>query len=120
GFDEQLAGAAIGATREFPVSYPNDFSVPELAGATVDYSIRVKGIRRKELLPLDDDFAKEVSDLDSLEALKAQVHDDLQKGAEHDAEHKMRHDLLAELSGRIKSVPEALVEQEIDRRLEEF
>lgn len=120
GFNEQLAGAPMGATREFPVNYPSDYGVPELAGATVDYEIRIKGIRRKELLPLDDDFAKEVSDLDSLEALRSRVQEDLQKGAEHDAEHKMRHDLLTELSGRIKSVPEALVEQEIDRRLEEF
>ncbi len=120
GFNEQLVGAPIGATRAFPVTYPGDYSVPELAGATVDYEITLKGIRRKELLPLDDDFAKEVSDLDSLEALRAQVHEDLQKGAEHDAEHKLRHDLLAELSGRVKSVPDALVEQEIDRRLEEF
>ncbi|HXT71457.1 MAG TPA: trigger factor [Vicinamibacterales bacterium] len=120
GFNEQLTGAPVGATREFPVNYPADYSVPELAGATVDYEIRLKGIRRKELLPLDDDFAKEVSDLDSLEALRSQVQQDLQKGAEHDAEHKLRHDLLAELSGRIKAVPEALVEQEIDRRLEEF
>jgi trigger factor len=120
GFNEQLIGAPTGATRAFPVTYPSDYSVPELAGATVDYEITLKGIRRKELLPLDDDFAKEVSDLDTLEALRAQVHEDLQKGAEQDAEHKLRHDLLAELSGRIKAVPEALVEQEIDRRLEEF
>ena len=120
GFNDELAGAPIGATRAFPVTYPETYEVPELAGATVDYEITVKGIRRKELLPLDDDFAKEVSDLDSLEALRKQVQEDLQKGAEHDSEHKLRHDLLAELSGRIKSVPEALVEQEVDRRLEEF
>ena len=120
GFNEQLVGAPIGATREFPVNYPGDYGVAELAGATVDYSIRLKGIRRKEVLPLDDDFAKEVSDLDTLEALRAQVHEDLQKGAEQDSEHKVRHDLLAELTSRIKSVPDALVEQEIDRRLEEF
>jgi trigger factor len=120
GFNEKLSGSPVGATRSFPVDYPPDYSVPELAGSTVDYEILVKGIRRKELLPLDDDFAKEVSDLDSLDALKAQIQEDLQKGAEHDAEHKLRHDLLSELSSRIKSVPEALVEQEIDRRLEEF
>jgi trigger factor len=120
GFNDQLSGVPIGGSRSFPVDYPSDYSVPELAGATVDYDITVKGIRRKELLPLDDDFAKEVSDLDSLESLRAQVQEDLQKGAEHDAEHKLRHDLLAELSARIKSVPEVLIEQEIDRRLEEF
>ena len=120
GFNDNLTGAPIGASRAFPVSYPQEYDVPELAGATVDYDIVVKGIRRKELLPLDDDFAKEVSDLDSMEALRGQVHEDLQKGAEQDAEHKLRHDLLAELTSRIKSVPEALVDQEIDRRLEEF
>src|SRR5690349_5941892 len=84
GFNEQLMGAPIGATREFPVTYPADYSVPELAGATVDYEVMVKGIRRKELLPLDDDFAKEVSDLDSLDALRSRVQEDLQHGAEHD------------------------------------
>ena len=46
----------------FTVTYPADYEVQELAGATVDYDVTVKGIRRKELLPLDDDFAKEVSD----------------------------------------------------------
>ena len=120
GFNEQLTGAPIGATRSFPVTYPAEYEVPELAGATVDYEITVKGIRRKEILPLDDDFAKEVSDLDTLDALRAQIQQDLQKGAEQDAEHKLRHDLLTELSGRIRAVPDALVEQEIDRRLEEF
>ena len=120
GFNDQLAGVPMGGTRAFPVTYPAEHEVPELAGATVDYEITVKGIRRKELLPLDDDFAKEVSDLDSLEALRAQIHEGLRNGAEHDAEHKMRHDLLAELSGRIKSVPDVLVEAEVDRRLEEF
>ena len=102
------------------MTYPADYEVQELAGATVDYAVTVKGIRRKELLPLDDEFAKEVSDLETLDALRERIHEDLQHGAEHDAEHKMRHDLLTELGGRVKTVPDVLVEQEIDRRLEEF
>jgi trigger factor len=72
------------------------------------------------LLALDDEFAKEVSELESLDALRARIHEDLQHGAEHDAEHKMRHDLLTELGGRVKAVPDVLVDEEIDRRLEEF
>lgn len=119
-FNQHLTGVPVGASRDFAVTYPTDYEVAELSGATIDYSVTVKGIRRKELLPLDDEFAKEVSDLDTLEALRARIHEDLQHGAEHDAEHKMRHDLLAELGGRVKSVPDVLVEQEIDRRLEEF
>ena len=85
---------------------PRSTSVPELAGATVDYDLTVKGIRRKELLPIDDDFAKEVSDAETLEELRTRIQEDLQKGAEHDAEHKVRHDLLTELSSRIKATPE--------------
>src|SRR5262245_30294362 len=120
GFNDQLTGAPIGASRAFPVAYAADYQVPELAGATVDYDLTVKGIRRKELLPIDDDFAKEVSDAETLDDLRTRIREDLQKGAEHDAEHKMRHDLLTELSSRVKATPEVLVEQEIDRRLEEF
>ena len=120
GFNDQLTGAPLGASRAFPVTYEDSYEVPELAGATVDYDLTVKGIRRKELLPLDDEFAKEVSDTETLDALRKQVHEDLQRGAEQDAEHKVRHDLLNEISSRVKTVPDVLVEQEIDRRLEEF
>ena len=119
-FNKELANAPIGATREFAVSYADDYEVKEMAGATIDYSVLIKSIRRKELLPLDDDFAKEVSDLESLDALRARIKEDLQHGAEHDADHKLRHDLLTELGGRVRNVPDVLVEQEIDRRLEEF
>ena len=102
------------------MTYPTDYEVEELRGATVDYQVTTKGLRRRELLPLDDDFAKEVSDVDTLEALRARVREDLQRGAEEESGHKVRHDLLKELSQRVKSVPEVLVDQEIDRRLEEF
>lgn len=119
-FNTHLAGAPLGATRDFAVTYADDYEIKELAGATIDYSITVKGIRRKELLPLDDEFAKEVSELDTLAALRDRIREDLHHGAEHDAEHKLRHDLLAELGSRVKAVPEVLVDQEIDRRLEEF
>jgi trigger factor len=120
GFDEHLAGAAAGDVRAFTATYPPDYGVAELAGATVDYEITVKGIRRKEVLPLDDEFAKEVSDVDTLDALRDRLRADLQKGAEHEAEHQVRHDLLTALSSRVKATPEVLVDQEIDRRLEEF
>ena len=80
GFNEQLIGAPLGASRSFPVTYEATYEVPELAGATVDYELTVKGIRRKELLPLDDEFAKEVSDAETLEGLRKQVQEDLQRG----------------------------------------
>jgi trigger factor len=120
GFDEHLAGTSAGDERTFTVDYPSTYEVAELAGARVDYAVAVKGIRRRELLPIDDDFAKEVSELETLEALRERVREDLQHGAEHEAEHEMRHGLVQELARRASAAPEVLVEQEIDRRLEEF
>jgi trigger factor len=120
GFDDQLTGTAAGDTRSFPVTFPVTYEVEELRGATVDYEIAVKGIRRKELLPLDDDFAKEVSDVETMDALRERVREDLQKGAEADADHQVRHELLQRLSTRLSTPPEVLVEHEVDRRLEEF
>ena len=120
GFDTQLSGTNAGEARSFTVSYPQDYEVPELAGATVDYDATIKGVRRKELLPLDDDFAKEVSELETLDALRDRVREDLQKGAEHDAEHQVRHELLQTLASRLKTAPDVLVDHEIERRLEDF
>ena len=120
GFDVNLTGAREGDTREFTVTYPKEYEIAELAGATVDYVAKVKGVRRRELLPLDDEFAKEVSDVETLEALRDRVREDLQRGAEEDSTHRVRHELLQTLSARVKTVPDVLVDQEIDRRLEEF
>jgi trigger factor len=120
GFDDHLLGASVGDERSFTISYAADYAIQELAGATVDYTIVVKGLRRKELLPLDDEFAREVSDLETLGALRDRLREDMQLEKQHEADHKVRHDLLRELSARLRTAPEALVEQEIDRRLEEF
>jgi len=120
GFDEHLTGAREGDTRHFTITYAADYETQELAGATVDYDTTIKGIRRRELLPIDDDFAKEVSDVETLEALRDRIRQDLQQGAEQESEHKLRHDLLHQLSGRVHTAPDVLVDQEVDRRLEEF
>jgi trigger factor len=120
GLDEGLVGASPGETREVTVTHGADDPTPELAGATVHYSVKLTAIRRKDLPALDDEFAKEVSDVDTLEALRDRIREDLQKGAEQDADHHMRLELLGELARRLTVVPDVLVEQEIDRRLEEF
>lgn len=103
------------------MTYPTEYEVLELAGVTVDYEVSVKGLRRKELAELTDEFAKEVSEVETLEALRDRIRHDLQHEAEHEAEHKVRHDLLQDLAGRMRTpVPAVLVDREIDRRLEEF
>jgi trigger factor len=121
GFDEHLTGVTAGQERDFTVTYPADYQPAELANTTVAYHATIKGVRRKELPELNDEFAKTVADVETLDALKDRIKHDLQHEAEHEADHKVRHDLLQQLAARMKSpVPTALVDREIDRRLEEF
>ncbi len=121
GFDEHLTGVTANQERDFSVTYPAEYEPKELAGTTVAYHATIKGVRRKELPELNDEFAKTVSDVETLDALKDRIKHDLQHEAEHEADHKVRHDLLQNLAARMKApVPTALVDREIDRRLEEF
>ena len=121
GFDEHLTGLSGGDQKSFTVNYPADYQMPDLAGKTVSYDAVVKAVRRKELAPLDDNFAKEVSEFETIDALREQVKKDLQHQAEHDADHAMRHDLLKTLAARLTAeVPATLVERETERRLEDL
>ena len=121
GFDDNLMGVKPGDQKSFTTEYPSDYAMPELAGKTVRYDAVIKAIRKKEIMPLDDAFAKEVSEFETLDALKEQVKKDLQHQAEHDADHAVRHDLLKLLSSRLTGdVPTVLVERETERRLEDL
>jgi trigger factor len=121
GFDEQLAGLAMGAQKTFDVKYPDDYAIKELAGTTVSYDVTVKAIRKRIVPELDDEFAKDLGDFASLDALKARVREDLEHEAKHEADRELRSELMKQLATRVTfEVPQALLEREIDRRVEEF
>jgi trigger factor len=121
GFDDELKGLAAGADKRFTVHYPGDYSVKEMAGTSVEYAVKVKDLRRKALPALDDEFAKDVGDFASVDALRDRIAQDLQREAEAEADRTLRGDLLKELAGRVTvDVPDSLVDREIERRTEEF
>jgi trigger factor len=121
GFDDQLIGLGVGDEKRFPVDYPADHSVKELAGTVVNYAVTVKGIKTKVVPALDDEFAKDLGEFDSLDALRSRVREDLQRDAERAAERELRNDLLRQLAGRVTfEIPDALLEREVERRTEEF
>ena len=121
GFDDELKGLTAGADKRFAIHYPDDYSVKEMAGTSVEYAVKVKDLRRKALPALDDEFAKDVGDFASLDALRDRIAQDLQREAEAEADRTLRGDLLKELAGRVTvDVPDSLVEREIERRTEEF
>ncbi len=121
GFDDQLTGMEVGERKTFSLTYPEDYAIKELASTAVEYKVAVRGLKRRHVPDLDDEFAKDVGDFDTLDALRARVREDLQHRKEHDADHVLRGDLLTQLASRVTGdVPAALVDREIDRRLEEF
>jgi trigger factor len=120
-FDEQLLGLEIGATKSFEIHYPQDYTITELANTDVSYTVTVKALKRRVLPELDDEFAKDMGEFDTLDALKARVRDDLEHEAKHAAEREDRAELMKQLATRLPfEAPPSMVEREVDRRLEEF
>jgi trigger factor len=121
GFDQQLLGLDVGATRTFPLRFPDDYAVTELAGAEVTYTVSVKELRRRVVPELDDELAKDIGEFDSLGALRARVRTDLEAEAAEHAARQVRSDIMKQLAERVSfEPPSSLLEHEIDRRLEEF
>ena len=121
GFDEELIGLSSGEQKIFHIHYPAEYTIKELAGTDVEYDVTVKAIRRRILPELDDEFAKDLGQFDSLEALRGRVRADLEHEASHEAERESRGNLLRELAARVEfDVPASLLDREIDRRVEEF
>jgi trigger factor len=121
GFDAQLLGLEVGATRSFTVQYPADYAITELQNTAVDYTLTVKGIKRRVVPELDDEFAKDLGQFENLDALRARVREDMVHEARHAAEREVRADLMKQLAARVPfEVPASLIERDIDRRLEDF
>ena len=119
GFTENLRGAQGGEERSFEVNYPEDFADSRLAGTVFTYTVTVKGIKQKHLPELNDDLAREVGDLDNLEALKQRIRESLLAGKEHEAEQEAKEKIIDQLVERHEfPVPEAMVERQVQLRLE--
>jgi trigger factor len=121
GFDANLVGLNAGDEKTFVVHFPEDYAVKELAGTDVTYAVKAKELRHRVLPELDDEFAKDLGEFETLDALRDRVEKDLTEEAELTAKRQVRSELLKQLALRVTfEVPQALVEREIDRRLEEF
>jgi trigger factor len=121
GFDAELTGLLAGDEKTFTLRYPDDYAVKEMANTEFTYHVKVKDIRTRVLPALDDEFAKDVGDFATLDALRERITGDLQREAEREADRQLRADLLKELASRLTvELPESLIERELDRRTEEF
>jgi trigger factor len=119
-FSENLRGAKAGEHRSFDVKYADDFTDKRLAGKTMTYEVDVKGIKTRSIPEPTDEFAKELSaDFTNYEDLRNRIRDNMKAEKEHEAEHQGKDQIVAELVSRNDfPVPEVMVDQQIDLRLE--
>jgi len=118
-FTENLRGASAGEERTFEVRYPEDAPDKRLAGKTFTYTVKVNSIKQKNLPELNEAFAKQLGEFDNLEKVRKRIRDGLEAERTHAAEHAAKEKLVEELVKCHEfDVPEALVERQIDIRLE--
>jgi trigger factor len=118
-FTENLRGASAGDERTFDVTYPAEFSDKRLAGKVFRYTVRVQALKQKNLPDLNDQFAKELGEFNSLEEVRKRIREGMEAERKREAEHTAKDKLLGELIQRNEfDVPEAIVERQIDVQLE--
>ncbi|ADL08502.1 trigger factor [Thermosediminibacter oceani] len=119
--EEQIAGMNAGETREVKVTYPADHPNKELAGKEVLFKVTLKEIKEKELPVIDDEFAKDVSEFDTLQELKQDIKNKLEERAKSFAESSLRGSILKKLTEQAKvDIPQAMIDREIERLIMDF
>jgi trigger factor len=118
-FSSALRGAKAGQELKAEVIYPADYAEPKLAGKTVAYEVEVKAIKKRTIPELSDDFAKELGAYESLADLEARVREHMVFRKKRSVEGETKDRLFAALTERYSfPVPESLVQEQIDARLE--
>jgi trigger factor len=119
-FTDNLMGVAADDEKTFVVAYPDDFTSKGLAGKRVEYTAKVTAVRTKELPEVDDEWARSLGEeFDSLSTLRTKLREDMERQATLDADHRLRADLMQKLlEGHQFEVPQSLVEQQTNHRVE--
>lgn len=121
GFEEQLVGVSAGEEKDVVVTFPEEYHAPDLAGKEAVFKCRVHEVKFEELPELDDEFAKDVSEYDTLEELKAASAERLQKYADAQSVSMAKDALIEKIYEANKpEIPAVMVEDEIGRMLQEI
>ncbi len=118
-FTEHLRGTSAGDERTFDVHYPEDTQDKRLAGKTFSYTVKVQSIKQKSLPELNDEFAKQLGEFQTVDDVRKVIREQIESERKHQAEHDAKEKLVGELIQRNDfEVPDSLIEQQIDIRLE--
>ena len=121
GFEDQVIGHNVNDEFDVSVKFPEDYQAKELAGKDATFKVVLHEIKKRELPELDDEFAKDVSEFDTLDAYKANIKETIGKRkadqAEDDVKNQLSDQLIANMTAE---VPEEMFEQAVERSMEDF
>jgi len=121
GFEEQLVGAEVGSEVEVRITFPESHPDDALRGKEALFKVKVHSIKERRLPELDDEFAADVSDAESLEALRAQIRSELEASARSRADEEVREKLVRMVTdASTVQLPKVLVERELDGMVNDF
>ena len=115
GFEDQIIGMKIGEEKDIKVTFPKDYFSKDLAGKEATFHVVLHGIKEKQLPTIDDEFAKDVSEFDTLKELKDSIKEKMEKENEERAKHETEDAAIEEVCKNTNiDIPEGMVELEID------
>ncbi|MBP1545531.1 MAG: trigger factor [Oscillospiraceae bacterium] len=121
GFEEQIIGKSTGEEFTINVTFPENYQMEELAGKPAEFRIKLHEIKATELPELDDDFAKDTSEFDTLDELKADVRKKLEESAEKNAEAAAENAVYDALIEKMSAeIPQVMFENKIDDMVKDF
>ena len=121
GFEEQLIGVSVGEPIDVKVTFPEEYHAEDLAGKDAVFACTVKSISYKELPELNDEFAQDVSEFDTLEEYKADVRANLLKQKEEQAKEAKRNAAVDKAVGNAKmDIPDAMVDEQVRRMIQDM
>ncbi|MBS6793530.1 MAG: trigger factor [Oscillospiraceae bacterium] len=121
GFEDQVVGHSAGEEFDVNVKFPEEYGAAELAGKDATFKIKLHEVKYKELPALDDDFAKDVSEYDTLNELKDSIRNNIKTNLDKQAEQKVENDLMDQVIANMKAdIPDAMVDSRIDELVQDF
>lgn len=121
GFEDQIVGHNVGDEFDINVTFPEDYHAKDLAGKPTVFKIKIHEIKKQELPTLDDEFAKDVSEFDTLEEYKKDLKDKLIEAAKQRAEANNENKIMSKIIESVKAeIPEAMFKHKIEEIIREF
>lgn len=121
GFEDQIVGHETGEEFEINVKFPEEYQAENLKGKDATFKIKLHEIKRKELPVLDDEFAKDVSEFDTLDAYKQSIREKLQNDREKSAEADVENQILEALIEKVEGeIPEEMYDNEVEESINSF